>query len=196
MFRLTRPTSFELATFLDKQRGLEPSYPEIGMTHPDTGSPPGGYTSDTFQLYLGQGDAVFQQAREQLRAWRMYQQSWLSLYPRKPDVCSGTVACVTAQHLGFYSVSAVRVVYVVDEPEQLAFAVGTLPGHVEKGEERFRVYRLGGGSVWFDILAYSKPNHPLVRLGYPVARQVQKRFARGAEAALLKLFWSNFSGGT
>ena len=122
----------------------------------------------------------------------MYRQSWLSLYPKKPEVCSGTAACVVAQHLGFYSVSAVEVVYVMDDPDQLAFAVGTLPGHVEQGEERFRVHRLAGGSVWFDILAYSKPNHPLVRLGYPVARRVQKRFARGTEDALLELFWPNF----
>ena len=192
MFRLTRPTSFELSSFLDEQRGLEPSYAEVGATHPDTGNPPDGYEADYFRLYLGQGDEIFHDACEQLRAWRMYRQSWLTLYPKKPEVCGGTVASVTARHLGFYSVSAVRVVFVVDEPGQLAFAVGTLPGHVERGEERFRVYRLGGGSVWFDILAYSKPNHPLVRLGYPVARRVQKRFARGAEDALLKLFWSNF----
>ena len=188
MFRLARPTPHELATFLESQGGLELSYSEVGMTHPDAGDP-GNYQTDYFRLYLGQGDAVFQHACEQLQAWRMYRQSWLQLYPKKPDVCSGTVACVTAQHLGFYSLSAVKVVYVLTEPEQHAFAVGTLPGHVERGEERFRVYRLPGGSVWFDILACSRPNHPLVRLGYPFARLIQKRFARGAEEAMTKLFW-------
>ena len=193
MFRLTRPTPFELATFLDEQRGLELTYSEVGMTHPDESSSPSGYQTDTPKLYLGQGDAVFQHACAELRAWRMYRQSWLNLYPTQPDLCEGTVASVTARHLGFHSVSAIKIVYVLDEADQLAFAVGTLPGHVERGEERFRVYRLAGGSVWFDILAYSSPHHPLVRLGYPVARGVQKRFARGAEDAFLKLFWSDFS---
>ena len=189
MFQLTRPTPHSLATFLEEQRELRLTYCEAGMTHPDTGNAPDGYQTDHFKLYLGEGDAVFRHACEQLRAWRMYRQPWLRLAPPQPAICEGTVASVTARHLGFYSVSALKVVYLVDEPDQLAFAVGTLPGHVEQGEERFRVYRLAGGSVWFDILAYSRPNHPLVRLGYPVARGVQKRFARGAEEAMTKLFW-------
>ena len=30
------------------------------------------------------------------------------------------------------------------------------------------------------------PRHPLVRLGYPIARRLQKRFARESAAALLR----------
>ena len=32
-------------------------------------------------------------------------------------------------------------------------------------------------SVCYDILAFSRPNHWLVRLGYPITRRLQKRFA-------------------
>ncbi len=42
-------------------------------------------------------------------------------------------------------------------------------------------------SVWYDILAFSKPNRWLARIGYPVARQFQKRFARDSKQAMVRL---------
>ncbi len=52
---------------------------------------------------------------------------------------------------------------------RFGFAYGTLPGHVESGEERFLVeWDRGDDAVWYDILAFSRPNHVLTRLGYPV----------------------------
>ena len=32
-------------------------------------------------------------------------------------------------------------------------------------------------SVWYDLYAFSQPNQWLARLGYPVVRRLQKRFA-------------------
>jgi uncharacterized protein (UPF0548 family) len=67
------------------------------------------------------------------------------------------------------------------------FAYGTLPGHVERGEERFLVeWDQGDDAVWYDILAFSRPNHLLTRLGYPVVRRLQKRFGRDSAATVLK----------
>ena len=74
--------------------------------------------------------------------------------------------------------SACRIVYVLVEPRRFGFAYGTLPAHVERGEERFLVEWCADDSVWYDILAFSRPNHWLVRLGYPITRLLQKRFAR------------------
>jgi uncharacterized protein (UPF0548 family) len=39
-------------------------------------------------------------------------------------------------------------------------------------------------NVWYDILAFSRPNHLLARLGYPVVRRMQKRFGRESAAAM------------
>ena len=39
-------------------------------------------------------------------------------------------------------------------------------------------------AVWYDILAFSRPQHFLARLGYPFARRLQKRFARDSAAAM------------
>ncbi|MEK6323521.1 MAG: DUF1990 family protein [Acidobacteriota bacterium] len=41
-------------------------------------------------------------------------------------------------------------------------------------------------SVWYDIYAYSRPNHLIAKLGYPVTRLLQKRFARESMDAMLR----------
>jgi len=41
--------------------------------------------------------------------------------------------------------------------------------------------------VWYDILAFSRPNQVLTRLGYPLVRRIQKRFAKDSAAAMLGL---------
>jgi uncharacterized protein (UPF0548 family) len=56
-------------------------------------------------------------------------------------------------------------VYVVDELSCFAYAIGTLPGHVEKGEERFMLEWLPDDSVWYDLFAFSRPQHFLAWMG-------------------------------
>jgi uncharacterized protein (UPF0548 family) len=76
---------------------------------------------------------------------------------------------------------------VIDEPERFGFAYGTLSQHAEGGEERFTVeYHRQSDEVWYDIYAFSRPGHFLVRLGYPYARYLQKRFAVTSKAAMLR----------
>ena len=68
---------------------------------------------------------------------------------------------------------------------RFGFAYGTLPGHAESGEERFLVeWDRADDAVWYDILAFSRPRHPLARLGYPLTRRTQRRFARDSAAAI------------
>ena len=69
---------------------------------------------------------------------------------------------------------------------RFGFAYGTLPDHAEKGEERFSVeWHHEDNSVWYDILAFSRPNHPLARLGLPLTRRLQRRFARDSKRAMV-----------
>jgi uncharacterized protein (UPF0548 family) len=90
--------------------------------------------------------------------------------------------------VGVWWLNACRVVYVVDERGPVSrFAYGTLPGHVESGEERFLIeWDQSADAVWYDILAFSRPNHVLTRLGYPVVRRLQKRFGRDSAAAMVR----------
>jgi hypothetical protein len=70
---------------------------------------------------------------------------------------------------------------------KFGFAYGTLPDHTGSGEERFLIeWDQTDESVWYDILAFSRPQHLLVRLGYPMLRRRQKRFGRESAAVMLR----------
>jgi len=96
---------------------------------------------------------------------------------------------VLVSHLGFWSMNACRIAYVVEEHgplQRYGFAYGTLPGHAEVGEERFTVeFDSNTGDVWYDIYALSRPT-ALARLAYPFTRSLQRRFARDSKAAMLR----------
>ena len=94
---------------------------------------------------------------------------------------------VLARALGLWVLNACRVVYVVEEEEpvpRFSFAYGTLPEHAESGEERFQVEWREDDSVWYDILAFSRPNQLFARLAYPYVRRKQKQFARESMLAM------------
>ena len=97
---------------------------------------------------------------------------------------------VQAKTFGFWSLNAARIVYVIDEKQnqtaRFGFAYGTLPDHVERGEERFTVEWEKDNSVWYDIYAFSRPQHPLVKLGFPLARRLQKQFVKDSLALMVK----------
>jgi len=80
--------------------------------------------------------------------------------------------------------NAARIVYVIDEPRRFGFAYGTLPGHAERGEERFLIEWLTDDTVWYDLDAISRPRYWAARVAYPVARRLQRRFARLSKASM------------
>jgi len=70
-----------------------------------------------------------------------------------------------------------RIVAVIDEPDRFGFAYGTLRVHPEQGEESFVVSRSHKG-VRFDVVAVSRPVHPLARLAGPAAHHLQDAAVR------------------
>ena len=101
---------------------------------------------------------------------------------------AGQVVAVIARFFGLWWLNACRIVYVVDEEgpvQRYGFAYGTLPEHAESGEERFTVeWHEQDDAVWYDIVAFSRPQQLLARLGYPFTRRLQRRFARDSAAAM------------
>jgi uncharacterized protein (UPF0548 family) len=93
---------------------------------------------------------------------------------------------VVAHALGVWWLNAARIVYVIDEPRWFGFAYGTLPGHVERGEERFSVEWLDDDTVWYDLMAFSRPHYWGARLVKPFARRLQRRFVRLSKAEMCK----------
>jgi len=100
----------------------------------------------------------------------------------------GQVVAVLGRAIGLWWLNACRIVYVVRETEPIrrfGFAYGTLPAHAESGEERFLIeWDPATNEVWYDILAFSRPQLLATRLGYPVVRRAQRRFARESAARM------------
>jgi len=42
------------------------------------------------------------------------------------------------------------------------------------------------GKVWYDILAFSRPQNMLVRLGYPLTRSLQRKSWKSSKLAMLQ----------
>jgi uncharacterized protein (UPF0548 family) len=149
-------------------------------------SAPHGYNVDYNRVQLGRGAKVYARGVEALKQWRQFELGWVSIAPRGVKIEQGATVAVKAWACGMWSLNTCRVVYVVDEKDsRFGFAYGTLPDHIERGEERFLIeWNRTDDSVWYDILAFSQPRHPLVKLAAPVARMMQKRFARDSLAAM------------
>jgi uncharacterized protein (UPF0548 family) len=185
MFLLTKPNKKTIQAFLDRCAIDVFSYKEIGASR--TGSPP-QYNADHNRILLGHGPDAFKKAKAAIRSWKMFDLSWVELcWPDAPIEVSQNVA-VLVNHFGFHSLNACRIVYLIDdvsEIERFGFAYGTLTEHGETGEERFSVeFHPETGEVWYDLYAFSKPNHPLAILGYPISRMLQKRFAADSKEAM------------
>ena len=175
MFKISAPTERDVDEFIAGQRDLPFTYAEVGTTNT---TPPAGYNVDHNRVRLGEGEATYRHAVEALKNWRQFDLGWVTIVPRGVKVETGATVAVKARAFGTWSLNVCRVVYVIDEPRRFGFAYGTLPHHVECGEERFLIEWLPDDSVWYDILAFSRPQHPLVKLSTPLARMLQKRFAR------------------
>lgn len=151
---------------------------------------PRGYTIDHHRIELGEGEDVFARAIAAVKRWEMFNIGWLELLWPEAPIKMGTTVAVLAHHLGFWSLNACRIVLVIDEDGQVreyGFIYGTLPDHAERGKERFTIeWNRDSNKVFYDILAYSRPNKLLAGLGYPFARSLQKRFARDSMQAILR----------
>ena len=162
------------------------SYVEVGETRENRPAS-AGYDLDHNRALLGHGERTFQLACDAIRAWRMFPAPWTRIAPASALVREGQVIAMQARALGFWWLNACRIVYVVDDAapvRRFGFAYGTLPAHVEQGEERFSVQLLDNGEVWYDLRAFSRPRFWPVRLGKPIARWLQRRFVRDSKRAM------------
>src|SRR5262249_26346049 len=177
MLSLRKPSAERLREFLAAQSRLDFTYPAVGAT---AAVPPAGSVVDRTRTKLGEGAGVFTAARAALRRWEHFRLGWVETWPPDTPIQAGQIVAGLAPLFGPWWGRACRIVYVVDDEgpvQRFGFAYGTLPEHAESGEERFTVeWHEADDAVWYDILAFSRPQQLLARLGYPFARMLQKRF--------------------
>ena len=191
MIRFTKPPIEVLSRFLNEQARQPHTYDAVGATLSDAWADnvPKGFVVDHTRACLGTGAQTWLAAQHALRQWRQFQLGWVEPWPVDVPLLPGNAVAIVARLGPVYWLNACRIVGIDEEGsgpiERFGFSYGTLPGHAECGEERFRVeWHRADDNVWYDILAFSRPNHVLAKLGYPVARLLQKRFARDSVAAM------------
>jgi uncharacterized protein (UPF0548 family) len=190
---LTKPTPEAIEAVIAQSREQAYSYPDIGATQgmvtPTSLSTT--YAMDHNRVQVGVGEAVFQQAQQALRQWRMCNLGWAEICGTRKSIEPGTVIACVPQMFGAWLINPCRVVYKIDESvngiTRFGLAYGTLPGHAAMGEERFLVeWHHADDTVWYDILAFSQPGHWLTRVGYPIMRAFQKRYGRDSAQVMVQ----------
>jgi uncharacterized protein (UPF0548 family) len=187
---LDEPSEARISGFLPAQQDVPLSYEEVGASR-EGAKELTGYAVDHNRARLGEGEATFERAVAALRAWKMFEVGWIRIFPPDAPIEVGTTVAVLARHHGFLSLNACRIVYLIDEDaaavRRCGFAYGTLPEHGERGEERFTVeWRRDHGPVYYDLYAFSPPNYLLARIGRPLARRLQRRFASDSMRAMVR----------
>ena len=186
MFLLHQPSIAEIRRYLAARSELSVSYSEVGASR--LGSP-AGYPLNHYRCQLGTGSETFVRAVEGLRKWGMYELDWTKLYWPDTPIVEGATVAILAHHFGFWSLNPCRIIYVFEEEGMIqrnGFAFGTLPGHAEQGEERFMVeWDRISDSVWYDLFSFARPHQTLAKLGSPLARLIQRRFAKDSQRAMI-----------
>ena len=186
MFTICKPSDELIRDYLDRQVDQLLSYDAVGCTREELPAMP-GWNVDRHRVRLGAGRDVFEAAKRAISRWEMFPPEVASIcHPDRPprqDLVVGVVYKVRL--LPVWILFPAKVVWIVDEATRFGFAYGTLPDHPECGEERFVLqWNAADDSVWYDLLAVSRPAHWLARVGYPYTRWEQARFRRLSGAAM------------
>lgn len=136
--------------------------------------PPPTFHRDVVHRSLGSGRAVLDQGRLGLEAWAAHRGAGVDVFPDDAALAEGTTVALVTRQLGLWVLAGCRVTHVVDEEDRFGFTYATLPDHPEEGYETFLVVD-HGDEVRFTIEAVSRPATPLVELGLPVTRALQRR---------------------
>jgi uncharacterized protein (UPF0548 family) len=185
MWSLLKPTDAKLGSLLSSESNCVFTYSCVGATA--NNERPSGFDLDENRVVLGHGDRVFEAACAALRRWQPFPPNWARIYPDSAPLQTNQTIIVAIRSLGTWWINSARIVYVVNEsgpPRRFGFAYGTLPAHVECGEERFMIEMAADGIVSYSLRAISKPRMFLTQLGYPIVRHLQKRFVRDSQAAM------------
>jgi uncharacterized protein (UPF0548 family) len=139
---------------------------------------PGTFAHDRSRSSLGFGDEVFTSAKRAFANWRMFDLGWVRVVNTTAQIECQQIIAVEVRALGYWSVNLSRILETVDTETQFGFLYSTTNHHVEQGEETFILRRdPETAEVSYELEALSRPRHFLARLGFPMARFFQHKFA-------------------
>jgi uncharacterized protein (UPF0548 family) len=160
---------------------LPVTYAEIGAT---AGELPAGYHHLRAERIIGHGRQAFERAADDLLAGHVQRRAGASVRLSETPIREGTQVWMQLRLCPLRFNIPCLVVWAERTADSCGFAYGTLPGHPERGEERFEVRLTPAGDVTFRIIAFSTPARWFTRLGAPAARLVQAQMTRRYLSAL------------
>jgi len=134
-----------------------------------------GFKETGGSVMVGHGQSVFDDAVQNIKRWRIHERAGLTVTPQGAEVRESTDVILLMKLLIGYVTVSCRVVSVTQSRDQWGFTYGTLPHHVERGEELFLVALAPDGAVTFTVRAMSRPGHFLTKVGAPVAQLIQRK---------------------
>ena len=189
MFSLTKPTT---ATIEERIKAAE----SLPLTHqPLMSLDPGffpdrlplGFAHDHLRPLLGNGESFFLAAKRAFEKWAMFDIGWVRVANPQALIAEGKIVAVEAHTLGLWTLNLSRITKTINTQGRFGFIYATTEIHVEQGEERFLLeLDPETGDVWYDLEAVSRPRTPAARLGFPVTRAFQHRFARDSHRRMRK----------
>ena len=109
----------------------------------------------------------------------MFDLGWVRVANPEANISRGQIVAVEVKALGLWSINHSQIVETVDFPSRFGFIYATTIAHVEEGEECFLlVHNQETDEVWYELEAVSRPRALMARIGLPVTRYFQHRFAR------------------
>ncbi|MEE1742719.1 DUF1990 domain-containing protein [Streptomyces sp. BE147] len=161
------------------------TYPEVGATR--LGPLPNGYHHLHHRTRVGRGRSDFLAAGAAVTEWRMHRTSGarVNASAARAEAGGGVQVSLGLGPLRF--TAPCEVVWTAYEKDRTGFGYGTLERHPERGEECFVVDLADDGTVWFTVMAFSRPASWYARLAGPLVPPVQLWYARRLGRALRRI---------
>jgi uncharacterized protein (UPF0548 family) len=183
VFTFRRPTAGQVKQRLASAAGL-PNFAgnHLSLLEARLKSPlPSLFAHDVSETTLGRSEPSFEAAKLAFRNWNMFDLGWVRVANPDAKIAVDALVAVEAQTLGLWTLNISRIVAVVDTARSFGFIYATTGLHVEEGEESFLLnFDPQTRLVRFRLEAVSRPHNNLARIGYPITRVFQRRFAQAS----------------
>jgi uncharacterized protein (UPF0548 family) len=105
-----------------------------------------------------------------------------------PYVGAGTTVRVDGRVRGMRADGELRVIFAIEEPRRVGFALGTVGGSVVSGEESFMLEWRDNDEVWFTVRAFDAPSAMLYRMFRGLVRRRRRELFRRYLQAISPLY--------